>query len=584
MSRLRLFFSRVSTVLTALTRGLVVSVRATDYIVEHCTTVVSAADVFIVLPFGGYHDDAQVFCIPNALEPKAEEDKKQPDIHRPTAQRSVKLITVVYKGTASSSAGHKAHDIVMIKLRARVKATDLCLDFESNTRVLLNFVSSGIRARMDLFVAIYDQEQHSPRIDPCYEKKSIDHPPPRCHGQQVKDLIWLPAYAVYHKDQYTTILAGSQVEVVLTIIMRTAQSELARLTKNMIFISDGGMNPAGHGRHGRGIEMAISFMKLAPVQEIYRLVDSIDNLDSMAGTYKSLQVGVKDNHVSHYIPKRQDKITHSVRKNIAVMSIDEHRNQMQARATSTTKGKGKDKKVDSSVASDAGKDIWGEYPLERFPSPPSDGFLHVRQAKGESDARPATMPNSNAGATLDPPLMSFTYPPQTDDPTWFAQMVADNNLSLRTARLSMRWWKLLSHGMELTAEMDKMQKFLNHVASVAGKNFVRKLIRSVERAMKNGDDNSDEESEEDRQDGGDENSSGGGDDDNEGEKDQQDDGDSSGGDDEGEEDLQDAEDENSSGGDGESEEDHVYQYWGDVEEEGYLNFHDVLGYERKPWI
>lgn len=188
--------------------------------------------------------------------------------------------------------------------------------------------------------------------------------------------------------------------------------------------------------------------------------------------------------------------------------------------------------------------------------------MYDRQ-KGESDARPATMPNSNAGATLDPPLMSFTYPPQTDDPTWFAQMVADvhrqrahliEQLELAHSEAVDALVEVTLARMELTAEMDKMQKFLNHVASVAGKNFVRKLIRSVERAMKNGDDNSDEESEEDRQDAGDENSSGGGDD-NEGEEDQQDDGDSSGGDDEGKEDLQHAEDENSSGGDGESEED-----------------------------
>ncbi|KAG1744967.1 uncharacterized protein EDB91DRAFT_1271338 [Suillus paluster] len=253
------------------------------------------------------------------------------------------------------------------------------------------------------------------------------------------------------------------------------------------------------------------------------------------------------------------------------MSIDaENHNQTQARATSPTsdsKGKGKEKEVDPSVHEDAsdaeesGDDVLGEYPLERFPSPPSDGLLHERQA-GKPDAAPSTIPNaaSSFNLPLDPPLMKFTYPPPLPYPMippglprWSPMSIlefARNEAATALADATLAQ-------VELKAENDQMQNFLNRVASVAGKNVVRKLIRSVKWEMEHGDDNADDEGQEDQQDADDEDSSS---DDQEHQVDQQDaeDENSSGSSSENEEDSQDAEDEDSQDAEDENPQDAGY--------------------------
>ncbi|KAG2346146.1 hypothetical protein BDR05DRAFT_997678 [Suillus weaverae] len=175
------------------------------------------------------------------------------------------------------------------------------------------------------------------------------------------------------------------------------------------------------------------------------------------------------------------------------MSIDtEHQNLPPATAsTSDPKGKGKEKEVDPSAYEDmsdseeSGDDTWAEYPFEPFPSPPGD--------KSRTTRAP------NVVAPLDPPLITFTYPPPphlASDPTWYAQMVADVhrnrahvNAELELARTEAA--EALADAtlaeLELKAERDQMQDFLNRIGSVAGKNFVLKMIRKVERSLKTGD-------------------------------------------------------------------------------------------------
>ncbi|KAG2148810.1 hypothetical protein DEU56DRAFT_782325 [Suillus clintonianus] len=232
------------------------------------------------------------------------------------------------------------------------------------------------------------------------------------------------------------------------------------------------------------------------------------------------------------------------------MSIGtEHQNSRvstQASATATAsdlKGKGKEKEVDPPVHEDAsdaeesGDDTRDDYPFERFPSPPRD----------ESDATLPAVPNAAASLNppLDPPLMTFTYPPPpplANDPTWFAQMVAEvhrnrahlnTQLGLAHAEASDALADVTLADIEQKAERDEMQKFLNRLAAVAGKNFVRKLIRSVHWALVNGDAALNEGSEDEHQDADDENSSRS---------------------DEGEVDQEDQEDDNLRGSAGESEE------------------------------
>ncbi|KAG1748181.1 hypothetical protein EDB19DRAFT_1684835 [Suillus lakei] len=232
------------------------------------------------------------------------------------------------------------------------------------------------------------------------------------------------------------------------------------------------------------------------------------------------------------------------------MSINtEHQNPTQATATSTTsdpKGKCKEKEADPpttehvSDGEESGEDTWADYPFERFPSPPGD------------ESRNARVPNAATSLTtpLDPPLMAFTYPPPpplANDPTWYAQMVAEVhrhrahvNTELELARTEAA--EALADAtlaeLELKAEREEMQNFLNRLASVAGKNFVRKLIRGVVEALEPGDDNLDDE---EQQDADDEDSNAS----DEGEVDQQDAGDEHlrSGASENEEGPQDAEDE-----------------------------------------
>lgn len=189
------------------------------------------------------------------------------------------------------------------------------------------------------------------------------------------------------------------------------------------------------------------------------------------------------------------------------MSIDaEHQNPTQTTATAATsdpKDKGKQKEIDPSVHEDtdsdeSGDDTRAEYPFERFPSPPDD------------KPRNARVPN--ATASLDPPLMAFTYPPPpplANDPTWYAQMVDDVHrnrahvnaeLELARAEAAEALTDVTLAEIELEAERDNMQDFLNRLGSVAGKNFVRKMIRKVEHSLKTRDEDLDDQYEEELQD------------------------------------------------------------------------------------
>ncbi|KAG1745621.1 hypothetical protein EDB19DRAFT_1906137 [Suillus lakei] len=204
------------------------------------------------------------------------------------------------------------------------------------------------------------------------------------------------------------------------------------------------------------------------------------------------------------------------------MSIDtEHQNKTHSPTTSCASGsKGKaSKEVDLS----AYENLSHFDPLERFPSPPGVGCSHVPQTKGESDATPMPTPHvatPDLYTPLDPPLMTFTYPPLpplSNDPTWYAQMVADvhrhrahviTELDLAQTEAIAALADVTLAEVELAAEMDRMQKFLDRIASVAGKTFVRKMIMSVHGSMGDRIMVSDDESEQDLGDADDENSSG----------------------------------------------------------------------------
>ncbi|KIK33122.1 hypothetical protein CY34DRAFT_727308 [Suillus luteus UH-Slu-Lm8-n1] len=134
------------------------------------------------------------------------------------------------------------------------------------------------------------------------------------------------------------------------------------------------------------------------------------------------------------------------------------------------------------------------FPFEQFPLPPGD------------KSRDARVPN--ATASLDPPLMEFIYPPPpplANDSSWYAQMVADvhrnrahvkTELELARTEAAEALADVTLAEIELQAEKDKMQDFLNRMAYVAGENFVRKMIRKVHQSMMGGDENLDEEYEE----------------------------------------------------------------------------------------
>jgi hypothetical protein len=219
------------------------------------------------------------------------------------------------------------------------------------------------------------------------------------------------------------------------------------------------------------------------------------------------------------------------------MSIDaEHQSTTQPTAT-TSDPKGKGKEVypsaheDMSDSEESGCDTRAEFPFEQFPSPPGD------------KSRDARVPN--ATASLDPPLMEFTYPPPphlANDPSWYGQMVADvhrnrahvkTELELARTEAAEALADVTLAEIELQAERKQMQDFLNRMTSVAGKNFVRKMIRKVQQSMNNGDENLYDEYEE--------------------KLDSEDDEDSSASD-EGDVHHQDTEDENFGCGDGEIEE------------------------------
>lgn len=185
-------------------------------------------------------------------------------------------------------------------------------------------------------------------------------------------------------------------------------------------------------------------------------------------------------------------------------------------STPDTKGKGKDKEVDASshtsdVHTDAEEDPWGQFPLEVFPSPPADGFCHERQA----NPTPPIDPSVKFNPPLDPPLMALTFPPPphlAKDPKWYANMFSEvhrhrDHLNSQLDRAQSEAVAALAEvtlaQIELSAEFDQMQNFINRVASVAGHKFARKLLSSVQC-----EDAADDESEEERQDADDEDSSG----------------------------------------------------------------------------
>ncbi|KAG2337253.1 hypothetical protein BDR05DRAFT_1063365 [Suillus weaverae] len=257
------------------------------------------------------------------------------------------------------------------------------------------------------------------------------------------------------------------------------------------------------------------------------------------------------------------------------MSIDtKHQNLTLATAsTSDPKGEGKEKEVDPSAYEDmsdseeSGDDTWAEYPFEPFPSPPGD--------KSRTTGAP------NVVASLDPPLITFTYPPPphlANDPTWYAQMVADVHrnrahviaeLELARTEAAEALADATLAELELKAERDQMQDFLNRLGSVAGKNFVLKMIRKVERSLKTGDESLEDESEEELQYPDDEELQYPDD-----EELQYPDDEDSNGSDEGEVDHQDVE-EDFGGGSGESEEDSQ-----DTEDEEYSRSGDDSYRER----
>ncbi|KAH7923210.1 hypothetical protein BV22DRAFT_600090 [Leucogyrophana mollusca] len=147
------------------------------------------------------------------------------------------------------------------------------------------------------------------------------------------------------------------------------------------------------------------------------------------------------------------------------------------------------------ATTDDGKDR-GAFPTERFPSPLPDGLWSIRPEHNPKNDAPAPTP-AHAPATLSPPLMPLTFPPppplREDDPTWLAKMAADvqrQRAHLHTALAHARaeaTAALVEATLvqtELQEEGRAMQRFLAKVSVVAGKRFVEKLVKEVEREMK----------------------------------------------------------------------------------------------------
>ncbi|KAF8835603.1 hypothetical protein BDN67DRAFT_414631 [Paxillus ammoniavirescens] len=138
-----------------------------------------------------------------------------------------------------------------------------------------------------------------------------------------------------------------------------------------------------------------------------------------------------------------------------------------------------------------------QWPFEPFPLPPPDGYWLPKFGPPPPPKFPSSLRNLPS-ATLPPfpPLMALTYPPPAPlsetDPTWLSQMVGDvqrqrSHLELGVAALETDVAHAhaecgLAEG-ELEDEMDKMQAFLNMVASVAGNGFVRRMLDDVDAAV-----------------------------------------------------------------------------------------------------
>ncbi|KIJ13638.1 hypothetical protein PAXINDRAFT_156452 [Paxillus involutus ATCC 200175] len=138
-----------------------------------------------------------------------------------------------------------------------------------------------------------------------------------------------------------------------------------------------------------------------------------------------------------------------------------------------------------------------QWPFEPFPLPPPDGYWLPKFGPPPPPKFPSSLRNlPSATLPLFPPLMALTYPPPSPlsetDPTWLSQMVGDvqrqrSHLELDVAALEADVAHAhaesgLADG-ELAEEMDKMQAFLNMVASVAGNGFVRRMLEDVDAAV-----------------------------------------------------------------------------------------------------
>ncbi|KIK81477.1 hypothetical protein PAXRUDRAFT_156045 [Paxillus rubicundulus Ve08.2h10] len=138
-----------------------------------------------------------------------------------------------------------------------------------------------------------------------------------------------------------------------------------------------------------------------------------------------------------------------------------------------------------------------QWPFEPFPLPPPDGYWLPKFGPPPPSKFPSSLRTPpSATLPLFPPLMALTYPPppplSETDPMWLSKMVSDverqrSHLELGVTALEADVANAhaesgLADG-ELEEEMDKMQAFLNMVASVAGNGFVRRMLEDVDAAV-----------------------------------------------------------------------------------------------------
>lgn len=144
---------------------------------------------------------------------------------------------------------------------------------------------------------------------------------------------------------------------------------------------------------------------------------------------------------------------------------------------------------------DVGADKW---PLEYFPPPPIDGHWMSKNGArivNKIPPKPTGLPPLPS-PTLRPPVMSFSYPPlaplREDDPAWLPKMAADverqrkhveTQLALAHAEATSAFAEVTLAHSELENQMGLMQKFLDHVAHIAGNGFVRRMLRDVDDMM-----------------------------------------------------------------------------------------------------